>query len=73
MRSALVKAGKCGGEWSPAMEAGPEGAVAESHSSGNASCLRVTGLFIKDVGNTSTCLSVNGLNSLKKRIILSDG
>ena len=67
MRAALDKAGKCGGECSLATEADPEGAVGESHSSGNASCRRVTGLFLEDVGNTSTCLSVNGLNSSKKK------
>ena len=61
--AALEEAGKCGGECSPATEADPEGAVGESQSSGNASCRRVTGLFLADVGNTSTCLSVNGLNS----------
>lgn len=57
---------ECGGECSPATEADPEGAVGESHSSGNASCRRVTGLFLVE-GNTSTCLSVNGLNSSKKK------
>ena len=67
VRAVLDKAGKCGGEGSPATEADPEGAVGESHSSGDAFCRGVTGLFLEDVGNTSTCLSVNGLNSSKKK------
>ena len=71
MHAALDKAGRRGVQCSPAVEADPEGA--DSGGSLLVTCPAAgQQAFLEDVGDTSACLSANGLHSSSERISLSD-